>query len=159
MKKKAAAESWCELPAQQETTRKERASRGCAFYKHQTGFRWKGIRDEAYKPEGSDWSHIIRRVLVGGHGETARFHVRYFEISSGGNSSLEKHRHEHVVICIRGQGVVLAGKKKRTMEYLDTLYISPDTPHQLMNPFREPFGFLCIVNARRDRPKLLAKAK
>jgi len=159
MKKKAAAESWCELPAPPKTTRKERASRGCAFYKHQKGFRWKGIRDEAYKPEGSDWSHIIRRVLVGGHGETARFHVRYFEISSGGNSSLEKHRHEHVVICIRGQGVVLTGKKKRTMEYLDTLYISPDTPHQLMNPFREPFGFLCIVNARRDRPKLLAKGK
>ena len=159
MKKKAAAESWCELPAQQETTRKERASRGCAFYKHQKGFRWKGIKDEAYKAEGSDWTNIVRRVLIGGHGETAKFHVRYFEISSGGNSSLEKHHHEHVVICIRGQGIVLTGKKKRTMQYLDTLYIAPDTAHQLMNPFREPFGFLCIVNARRDRPKLLGKAK
>jgi ribulose-bisphosphate carboxylase large chain len=159
MKTKAAARSWCELPAPPETTRKARKSLCCAFYKHQKGFRWKGIKDEAYKPEGSDWSHIVRRVLVGGHGETAKFHVRYFEISSGGNSSLEKHRHEHVVICIRGQGIVLTGKKKRTMEYLDTLYISPDTPHQLMNPFREPFGFLCIVNARRDRPKLLGKGK
>ncbi len=157
MKKNAAA-SWCALPLPK-TASKERKSHRCAFYKHQQGFRWKGIRDEAYKQEGSDWTNIVRRVLIGGHGETAKFHVRYFEISSGGNSSREKHRHEHVVICIRGQGIVLTGKKKRTMEYLDTLYIAPDTPHQLRNPFREPFGFLCIVNARRDRPKLLGKGK
>jgi ribulose-bisphosphate carboxylase large chain len=144
--------SCCELPAK---TRKTRKPNVCAFYKHLRNFSWKGVRDEPYKPEGSDWAKIVRRVLVGSHGETAKFHVRYFEISPGGNSSLEKHRHEHVVICIRGQGTVLTGKKKRTMMYLDTLYISPDMPHQLMNPFKEPFGFLCIVNARRDRPKLL----
>jgi ribulose-bisphosphate carboxylase large chain len=94
-------------------------------------------------------------VLIGAHGETTKFHVRYFEISQGGNSSFEKHRHEHVVICIRGRGALLFGKKKRPMEYLDTAYISPDTPHQLTNPYQEPFGFLCIVNAKRDRPKLL----
>jgi len=156
MKRKAAPGlSCCELPAPAKKTRKTQKSDVCAFYKHRKGFRWTGIKDEPYKPAGSDWKHIVRRVLVGAHGETAQFHVRYFEISPGGNSSLEKHRHEHVVICIRGEGMVLTGKKKRTMGYLDTLYISPDTPHQLMNPFREPFGFLCIVNAKRDRPKLL----
>jgi ribulose-bisphosphate carboxylase large chain len=41
------------------------------------------------------------------------------------------------------------------MEYLDTLYIAPEVPHQLTNPYKEPFGFFCIVNAKRDRPKLL----
>jgi ribulose-bisphosphate carboxylase large chain len=127
----------------------------CAFYKHQQDFRWKGVRDEPYKQKGDDWSKIMRRVLIGAHGETTKFHVRYFEISQGGNSSFEKHRHEHVVICIRGRGALLFGKKKRPMEYLDTAYISPDTPHQLTNPYQEPFGFLCIVNAKRDRPKLL----
>jgi len=159
MKKKAAGQSWCELPVTPGAVQKRRKSRRCAFYKHEEGFRWKGIKDEAYKPEGTDWTNIVRRVLIGGHGEAAKFHVRYFEISAGGNSSLEKHRHEHVVICIRGQGMVLTGKKKRTMEYLDTLYIAPDSPHQLSNPFGEPFGFLCIVSARRDRPKLLGKGK
>lgn len=155
MKKKAGAElSFCELPA---TARKTQKPNTCAFYKHRRDCRWEGVRDEPYKPEGSDWAKIVRRVLVGSHGETAKFHVRYFEISPGGNSSLEKHRHEHVVICIRGRGMVLTGKKKRPMAYLDTLYISPDVPHQLMNPFEEPFGFLCIVNARRDRPKLLKR--
>jgi quercetin dioxygenase-like cupin family protein len=41
------------------------------------------------------------------------------------------------------------------MGFMDTVYISPDTVHQLLNPFDAPFGFLCIVNARRDKPKVL----
>jgi ribulose-bisphosphate carboxylase large chain len=156
MRKKAEAEvSLCELPAGASGTRKKRQPGACALYRHREGFRWQGIKEEPYKPKGTDWAHIVRCVLVGAHGETAKFHVRYFEISSGGNSSLEKHRHEHVVICIRGRGMVRTGKNKRSMGYLDTLYIAPDTPHQLMNPFKEPFGFLCIVNAKRDRPRLL----
>jgi ribulose-bisphosphate carboxylase large chain len=144
--------SFCELPAKPGKTQR---SNECALYKHRKDCSWKGIRDEPYKQKEGDWAKIIRRVLIGSHGETTKFHVRYFEISAGGNSSFEKHRHEHVVICLRGKGVVITGRKKRTMEYLDTIYIPPHTPHQLSNPFRVPFGFLCIVNAKRDRPKIL----
>ena len=156
MRKKTETDlSCCELPAGTRGVRKKKRTSACALYRHREGFRWRGVREEPYKPKGADWAKIVRCVLVGARGETAKFHVRYFEISSGGNSSLETHRHEHVVICIRGRGTVRTGGKKRSMGYLDTLYIAPDTPHQLMNPYREPFGFLCIVNARRDRPKLL----
>lgn len=126
-----------------------------AFYKHLGDFRWRGVRDEPYKTKGDEWSEVVRRVLVGTRGESARFHVRYFEISPGGKSSLERHRHEHVVICVKGRGMVRTGRNKRTMEFMDTLYTAPDTVHQLSNPFDEPFGFLCIVNARRDRPKVV----
>lgn len=127
------------------------------LYKHKGDFRWQGIKTEKYKPKGGDWADIIRRVIIGNKGESARFHFRYFEISSGGYSSLEKHRHEHVVICVRGKGKVLTGRKMNNLCFLDTLYIAPHTPHQLSNPFREPFGFFCIVNAKRDKPKLLCK--
>jgi ribulose-bisphosphate carboxylase large chain len=126
-----------------------------AFYKHKKNCRWHGIKDEPYKHEAGGWSDIMRMVLIGSHGESAGFHLRYFEIGMGGSSSFEEHRHEHVVICIRGRGIVRFGNKKRRMDYLDTLYISPDTPHQLSNPYDEPFGFFCIVNAKRDRPRLL----
>ena len=126
-----------------------------AFYQHRGDFRWRGVRDEPYKPSQGVWSGIIRRVLIGSHGESAKFHVRYFEIAPGGRSSLEKHRHEHVVICVKGEGVVRTGKVKRRVAFMDTVYVSPDTPHQLLNTRKEPFGFLCIVNARRDKPKVL----
>jgi len=125
------------------------------LYKHRGGFSWNGIKTEKYKPRGGDWADIIRRVIIGSHAESARFHLRYFEIEPGGYSSFEKHRHEHVVICVRGKGKVLVNKKIHTMDFLDTLYISPDVPHQLRNTYKKPFGFFCIVNAKRDKPKIL----
>lgn len=124
------------------------------LYRHKGKFRWQGIKIEKYKQSGG-WADIARQTLIGNQGETAKFHVRYFEVAPGGCSSFEMHRHEHVVICVRGKGKAIAGKKSHILNFLDTLYISPDTPHQLRNPFKSPFGFLCIVNAKRDKPKPL----
>jgi len=125
------------------------------FYKHTGKYTWQGIKAEKYKSSGRDWSNIVRQTLIGNNKETVKFHVRYFEIEPGGYSSFETHKHEHVVICVRGKGKILAGKKIYDMNFMDTLYIAPQSPHQLRNPFDKPFGFLCIVNAKRDRPKIL----
>ncbi len=125
------------------------------LFKHRGDFTWQEVKIEEYKDETTDWSRVIRCVLIGRHNETTKFHVRYFEVSPGGYTSFEKHRHEHVVIGIRGKGIAICGKKKFELDFLDVLYIAPNIPHQLRNPFIEPFGFLCIVNAKRDRPKIL----
>ncbi len=125
------------------------------IYRHKENFRWSGIKAEKYKKQDGGWSAISRLVLTGSHGETSKFHLRYFEITPGGYSSLERHKHEHVVVCIRGRGKIRMGKKSYTLNYLDTAYVAPDTVHQLTNPFDEPFGFFCIVNAKRDKPKLV----
>ncbi len=127
------------------------------LYKHKKTCKWQGIKTEKYKMSGNEWAKIVRKTLIGANGESAKFHLRYFEIASGGNSSFEKHKHEHVVICIKGKGKAVVGKKVHQIGYLDVLYISPDTPHQLKNPFKSPFGFLCIVNAKRDKPKIISK--
>ena len=142
--------------------KKNKAINKSRLYRHKGNFTWQGIKTEKYKDEGSHWTDILKRVLIGGHNESAKFHLRYFEISPGGYSSFEKHKHEHVVVGIRGKGKVLCGKSELTrtrrhyeLNFLDTLYMAPNTPHQLSNPFNEPFGFLCIVNAKRDKPKIL----
>lgn len=142
---------FCSVPSQKKGAAKNKN----AFYRHKGNFRWQGIPDIPYKKGEGDWSAITRRVLIGSHGESTKFHVRYFEISPRGYSSLEQHTHEHVVICVKGSGIVRTGRTKRKMSFMDTLYISPNTPHQLSNPYKKPFGFLCMVNARRDKPKLL----
>jgi ribulose-bisphosphate carboxylase large chain len=136
------------------------------LYKHKGNFTWKGIKTEKYKPTGRDWADIVRQTLIGNHGETTKFHLRYFEIAPNGYSSFEMHKHEHVVIGIRGNGICIvrnprSSEVEKTYEigFLDTLYIQPDAPHQLRNPFNEPFGFFCIVNAKRDRPKTLNDIK
>jgi len=142
--------------------KKTKVTNKTRFYRHKGDFTWQGIKTERYKTEGSHWADVIRRVLIGNHNESAKYHLRYFEISPGGYSSFEKHKHEHVIVGIRGKGKVFCGKSESTrtektyvLNFLDTLYIAPNTPHQLSNPFHEPFGFFCIVNARRDEPKMI----
>lgn len=136
-------------------TKTNRSKNISRFYKHKGNYTWQGIKPERYKTPGDDWAGIIRQAMIGSRGETAQFHLRYFEIAPGGYTSFEKHRHEHVVTCIRGKGEVTVGKKVHKLNFLDTLYIAPSTPHQLKNLEREPFGFFCIVNARRDKPEIL----
>lgn len=155
-RKSSEAGSSCDITGRPASSDGKKQNR-TAFYRHQGDFSWSGVSDEPYKPVAGGWEGIIRRVLVGRRGESAKFHLRYFEIFPGGNSSFERHRHEHVVICARGRGVVRTGRSRRTMDFLDTIYIAPDTPHELSNPFPEPFGFFCIVNAKRDRPKILKR--
>ncbi len=140
----------CDWKAPSRETRTDNADR---LIRYRGDFRWRGVRQETYKTEKGSWASVTRNVLIGSRGESARFHLRYFEIAPGGYSSLEWHRHEHVVICIRGRGKVRMGEKSYGIGYLDTVYISPRTVHQLHNPYEEPFGFFCIVNAKRDKPR------
>ena len=143
---------YCDIKDQKKN---KRALNKSKLYKHKGNFTWQGVKTEIYKTDSSDWAGIIRKILIGRHNESTKFHLRYFEIAPKGYSNLEKHKHEHVVVGIRGKGEVLCGKKSYELNFLDTFYIAPDTPHQLSNPFSEPFGFLCIVNAKRDKPKIL----
>jgi ribulose-bisphosphate carboxylase large chain len=125
------------------------------LYKYRSDSLWKGIKIETYKHSSQDWAHVIRQTIIGSRSETTKFHLRYFELAPSGHTSFEIHKHEHVVIGIRGEGICTVAKKNYALGFLDILYIEPNAPHQLKNPFDEPFGFFCIVNAKRDRPKIL----
>jgi ribulose-bisphosphate carboxylase large chain len=127
------------------------------LYRYKGDSLWQGTKLEKYKPVSQDWAHVIRQTLIGKREETTKFHLRYFEIAPYGHTSFELHKHEHVVIGIRGKGLCTVGKKDYPLGFLDILYIEPNAPHQLKNPFDESFGFFCIVNAKRDRPRILDK--
>ncbi|HKD68827.1 MAG TPA: cupin domain-containing protein [Candidatus Binataceae bacterium] len=119
-------------------------------------FRWDHTALEPYKIKahsGGEFAGASRQVLVGRHGERVGFHLRYFELRPGGYTSLERHRHSHVVVGLRGRGVVQVGERNYTLGPLDAIYIGPQQPHQLRAVGRSPFGFFCIVNARRDKPR------
>jgi ribulose-bisphosphate carboxylase large chain len=123
------------------------------------GFRWDGVALEPYKltaHSGGEFCGASRQVIVGKRGERVRFHLRYFEIEPRGFTSLERHRHSHVVIGVRGLGRVRVGEGNYRLRPMDTIYIAPDRPHQLRAIGKEPFGFFCIVDARRDRPRPVA---
>ena len=102
---------------------------------------------------------MVRHTLIGARGENTDFHLRYFEVAPGGMTSLEQHEHEHVVVCIRGEGICRVRRKDYALGFMDVIYIPPGAIHQLKNTGKEPFGFFCIVDAERDRPVLLKDMK
>ncbi len=133
----------------------KRVSGKSSIYRYKGNYAWRGIKTEVYKPGKGDWSNIVRKVLTGDNLKT-KSHVRYFEIASGGKSSFEKHRHEHIVVGLRGEGKILLNKRSHKIGFLDVVYVSPNTPHQFLNHFNKPFGFICIVPAKRDKPVLIS---
>jgi quercetin dioxygenase-like cupin family protein len=116
------------------------------------GLRWRNIPLLAYKEEGTHFKSITRQVLAG-EGQGLSSQLRYFEIAPGGHSTLERHQHVHGIVVIQGKGRVLAGKKLFPVKPFDVVHIPPRTWHQFRPTGKEIFGFLCLVNCRRDRPE------
>jgi quercetin dioxygenase-like cupin family protein len=116
-------------------------------------FRWRGVSLEGYCGVGGATAPgATRQVLVAGSaGAAIGFDVRYFELAPRARTNFERHRHAHVVIGLRGAGRVRLGRRWIRLRRLDACYIAPDTPHELHNDGRRGFGFLCIVDAERDR--------
>jgi ribulose-bisphosphate carboxylase large chain len=141
--------SACELPAVGTTS--QQLLEHLAF---QAGFRWQGRRPLEYKADQQlPFRDVSRIELIGQQGEQTGFDVRYFEIGPDGYSSFEQHAHTHVVIGVRGEGVLMSGDRQLVVKPNDVAYVPPLRPHQLKNTHSEPFGFFCIVDHVRDRPR------
>ena len=119
-------------------------------------FHWEHTEVEPYKIAANDigeFAGASRQVLIGKGGERVAFHLRYFELEPKGYTSLERHRHAHVVIGVRGRGLVRIGDREYPLAPHDLVYIGSEQAHQLRTTGRSKFGFFCIVNARRDKPR------
>jgi len=115
-------------------------------------FRWEGIPLLAYKEDGGNhFKGVTRQVLFGGNDQLAA-QLRYFEVSAGGHSTLERHSHVHAVMILRGGGEVLVGTEIFPLVTGDLVYVPPLTWHQFRATLSEPLGFLCLVCAERDKP-------
>jgi quercetin dioxygenase-like cupin family protein len=114
---------------------------------------WAGVPVQGYKEPAPHHCGVTRSVLAGPGGERTAFHVRYFEVAPGGHTTLEHHAHAHVVLVLRGKGEVNLGDAVHHLGYGDVVYVAPHEVHQFRNPSPgEPFGFVCVVDARRDAP-------
>jgi ribulose-bisphosphate carboxylase large chain len=141
--------SACEIPAVAANARAELRER-LPFH----DYTWEGRAPIPYKADASlPFQGVARHELIGPAGEQAAFDLRYFEVAPGGFTSLERHRHTHTIIGVRGEGVLLSDRTRIPVGHLDIAYVPSMRPHQLLNEGAEPFGFFCIVDRRRDRPQ------
>ena len=114
-------------------------------------FHWEGTEVLAYKEEGSaPFKAITRQTLF--RDPALRGELRYFEMAAGGYSTLERHSHMHAVLILRGEGECLIGDHVHKVSTNDLVTIEPDTWHQFRANAGVTLGFLCMVNAERDRP-------
>ena len=125
----------------------------------QTGFRafrdyrWDGVACLPYKEDASaPFKAISRQVLFAE--PKLGCELRYFEMAAGGFSTLERHEHMHAVMILRGRGHCLLGEQVRAVQTYDLVTIPSWTWHQFRATEGEPLGFLCMVNAVRDKPRL-----
>jgi quercetin dioxygenase-like cupin family protein len=115
--------------------------------------RWDGVPVLAYKEdETTPFKSVTRQVLFSS--PDLKGELRYFEVAAGGFSTLERHHHVHGVMIFRGKGTCLVGDRVTTVAQGDLVYIPPSTWHQFRATTAEPLGFLCLVDATRDKPEL-----
>jgi quercetin dioxygenase-like cupin family protein len=114
------------------------------------GGAWPDVPVRPYKRASEHFRGVTRRLLAAP--PEAGFEIRYFEVEPGGFTTLERHQHVHIVVCVRGRGRVRLGDESHDVGIADLVYVAPGTPHQFRCDTDEPFGFLCIVDRERDRP-------
>ena len=116
-------------------------------------FRWDGVACMPYKEDGAaPFKAISRQVLFAE--PKLGCELRYFEMAAGGYSTLERHEHMHAVMILRGHGQCLVGDEVRDVRTHDLITIPSMSWHQFRATAGEILGFLCMVNALRDKPQL-----
>ncbi|MET0919215.1 MAG: cupin domain-containing protein [Burkholderiales bacterium] len=121
--------------------------------KHHGAFQWKGVDVLVYKQEGTaPFKDVTRQVLFDGTDMPCE--LRYFEVAPGGFTTLERHEHVHNVMVLRGSGRCIIGDEVHALAVNDLVRVPPMTWHQFHAGDAEPLGFLCMVPAQRDRPRL-----
>ena len=115
--------------------------------------RWQEVEVLEYKREhGASFREVTRQVLF--DDPLLSCQLRYFEVAPGGHTTLERHEHAHAVLIECGSGSCLVGDRVYDVAEHDLVHVPSLTWHQFRADKNEPLGFLCMVNAVRDRPQL-----
>ncbi len=123
------------------------------YRKHATPMRWDGVDVLAYKRDAaSPFRDVTRQVLFDDPALASQ--LRYFEVAPGGHTTLERHEHAHAVIVAHGRGRCLVDGRIFELALHDLVRVPALAWHQFRAAADAPLGFLCMVNAERDRPQL-----
>jgi quercetin dioxygenase-like cupin family protein len=87
----------------------------------------------------------VRWLITKEDGPT-HFATRRFEIDSGGQIGIHKHKEEHHIYVLSGKASFLNGKGHNTPVGKDNVvYIPPNEEHGIKNDSDKPFVFICII--------------
>ncbi len=111
--------------------------------------RWQDVPVSAYGPENSRADRATLQILIGIGEQSPHFHMRYFAVQPGGYTSLDQHAHDHGVYILHGRARLRLSNEEHELQTGDVVYIPGNEVHQFFAVGDEPFGFLCVVPAKR----------
>src|ERR671925_489850 len=88
---------------------------------------WQGIAPEAYSDP--ELAGVRKHELIGEEDGARQYRVRYFEVTPGGRTALERHPHDHGVYIVRGQARVTLGAQMHEVRQGDVVYVEGDELH------------------------------
>lgn len=89
---------------------------------------------------------VTIRWLIGSDDPGAdHFLMRQFEVVPGGHTPRHRHRWEHEVYVLAGQGLVLAEDGQHRIRAGDAVLVPAGLEHQFLNDGSAPLRFLCLI--------------
>ncbi len=131
----------------------ETASASAAPIRQFDDYRWQQVDLKVYKEDGRDLFRDVTRQVLFSRSDLAG-ELRYFQVAPNGYTTLERHEHVHAVLILRGSGRALIGDTVAAFATNDLITVPPMIWHQFRASPHEPMGFLCMVDAIRDKPQL-----
>ncbi len=97
---------------------------------------------------------VTMKILLGPEDGSNNIIMRYFKILPGGHTTRHSHAHEHLVKIEKGRGVAIDEQgNQHELRVGQSVFVESNREHQFLNPFSEPFEFICIIpNPERTLP-------
>jgi len=103
------------------------------------------IAKVAVKEKGA--RDVDLRWLISKDDGAENFAMRMFEIKPGGYTPLHKHRHEHEVFVIEGEGLLVYEGKEYQFNRDYVIFVPPNKEHRFKNTGNSFLRLLCLIPA------------
>ena len=106
-------------------------------------YAWEGVQPVSINID--EVQGVFKRVLVGPDENTPNFIIRYFQVPVDSKTFNHQHPHEHGMLILHGSAIIQLGESFHELKALDSVFVSGDDLHQVINTGEESLGFLCII--------------
>lgn len=101
------------------------------------------IAKQPVEVEGAEGTEI--RWLISKEDGAENFAMRMFEVKPGGHTPLHKHRHEHEVFVVEGNGVFVCDGKEYEFSKDYVIFVPGGKEHQFRNSGESLLRMLCLI--------------
>jgi quercetin dioxygenase-like cupin family protein len=106
-------------------------------------YTWENVETEIFNTE--DVKGVIKHVLVGPQDGAPNFIIRYFQVPVGSSTFNHAHPHEHGMVILHGNAQIEIEGKTTYLKPYDSVFVSGDDQHQVINIGETPLGFICVI--------------